>query len=341
MAKYSIVAFVISATSGIKEGTPVEIKPRKSAPQYHHLSLPKQKIMSEEYAFVGAREVKFTVKTYSLDTVIVEGSSDVKDVFSIEAFELREEMIDMCHTIAQKYGGKFELSEEYSIAIVSGYTGDPEQFFDKGDRIAGFLKSEKLLLDEEEVKLTLSKHLKYANEDMTIVDWDGAFIFDPEGDVDFMIGLFQAANFQLLKYRILDKDLDERLEKATKKIKEPRTRFFPLHHHDLASAFREVIKFRVQSIADFELLNREVKLVGDWYSARLYEVIAKKFRLEEWRQIIKDKLESFEDVYTIISENFSISRNQVLELVQIIFFFVLQAGWFALIILELQPFLKK
>ena len=55
---------------------------------------------------------------------------------------------------------------------------------------------------------------------------------------------------------------------------------------------------------------------------------------------MQEKLESLEDIYTIVAENFSVSRHQFLELIQILLFFVLQAGWFALIILEFFYFTK-
>ena len=69
-------------------------------------------------------------------------------------------------------------------------------------------------MDEEEVQATLSSYLKYGKNDITIVDWDGAFIFDSAGDFESNIELFEIANLQLLKLRILDNDLDERLEKT-------------------------------------------------------------------------------------------------------------------------------
>ena len=50
------------------------------------------------------------------------------------------------------------------------------------NKYAAFLKNEEVPLDEEEVRLTLSASLKYGKDDITIVDWDGAFIFDAEGD---------------------------------------------------------------------------------------------------------------------------------------------------------------
>ena len=210
----------------------------------------------------------------------------------------------------------------------------------KKDEIAAFLKSEKQPLDEKEIEYTLSKQIKYAKDDLVIVDWDGAFVFDTVGQIDDIIDLFQTANLQLLRYRTLDSELDERLRKVTKFARVPNTKTMIFNRKELAKAFREVIEVRGQAIADFEAIDRDIKLIGDWYSARLYDLVSKKFKLEEWRKTIQSKLESLEDIYTIVAENFSISRHQLLELIQIILFFVLQIGWFALIILEFFYFTK-
>ena len=78
------------------------------------------------------------------------------------------------------------------------------------------MKSEKRELDENEINYTLSSQLKYAKDDLIIVDWDGAFIFDQHGEFGESIEMLQLANLQLLRYRILDEDLDERLQKASK-----------------------------------------------------------------------------------------------------------------------------
>ena len=86
----------------------------------------------------------------------METSVEVESVFSDEAFELREKLIDDCQKIIKKRGGNFESSEEYAIAVVSGYEGDPEQYLQFASRITSFLKSEKLPLDEHEIKYSLS-----------------------------------------------------------------------------------------------------------------------------------------------------------------------------------------
>ena len=171
-----------------------------------------------------------------------------------------------------------------------------------------------------------------------MVDWDGVFFFDPDGEFEETVELLELANYQLLRYRISDYDLDERLKKASRLTQRGLGKWF--RTKEVAQAFQEVIKIRSESISQFESLERDIKLIGDWYSARLYDLLSKKFRLEEWRKKIQDKLDSLEDVYSIVSENLGVSRMQVLELIQIGAFFVLQIGWFALIILEFWYFTR-
>lgn len=340
--KAKIVSFVLSETPRAKRGSAQEVKTAQSAPQYVETAVPKQSLIKEEKLEVSGKEVVFLVKSYKPDVLLVEASAEVDDIFSPAAFDLRSDLIDKCHEIIKKQGGKDEFTEEYSIAAVSDYSGDPEQFLKQyPQQIASFLKSEKVLLDENEIKYTLASQMKYTRNDLIIVDWDGAFIFYPEGDFGPIIDLFELANLQLLRYRMLDNDLVERLKKAYKLIQEtPKAKRLQFSTKELKNAYQEVIKVRSQSMAAFEALEREIKLIGDWYSARLYELASKKFRLDEWRRSIREKLESLEDVYDIVSENFSVTRHQLLETIQMIGFFILQAGWFALIILEIIYFTR-
>ncbi|MDP3901915.1 MAG: hypothetical protein Q8Q37_03030 [bacterium] len=340
--KYKIAAFVIAGVNRPKKGDKiVEAKAAQSAPQYYEL--PKQFAVSETSLKIGGNDVKFLVRSYAPDILLAETVVETDDVFSQETFKLREELIDACHKILKDRGSRPEMSEEYALAIVYDYQGDPERFLsaDKKAAIASFLKSEKMTLAENEIEYTLSKQLKYAKDDLIIVDWDGSFIFDPVGDVESAIDLFQTANLQLLRYRILDSELDNRLKKVARlSSSKTEKKLFFFGQKELANSFQEIIKIRTQSITEFESFERDIKLIGDWYLARLYDLIAKKFKLEEWRSVIRNKFESLEDIYNIVSEKFSLSRNERLEFIQIAVFFVLQLGWFVLIILEFMFYLK-
>jgi len=325
-----LVVFVIGRTVQNLETTEVvDVKTLKSAPSYPDV-VPKQKIIRLEKRACDGVEVDVLVKAYLPDVVVVEASRFVGEILSETTLDFKRSLIGTCRTILQDFRCDSSYDEEYSVYCISGYSGDPEVYLAQyGEKMAALLKNERIPLDEEEVQITLSSCLKYGKDDLTIVDWDGAFIFDSAGDFQSNIELFEIANLQLLKSRILDHQLDERLERTLRIIQAPRQ--FPLINAGMVRrAVKEIIEIRTQSI--LESVERNINLIGDWYSARLYSLIAKKFHLDEWKANIAEKLETLEDAYTMATENFSASYRQRLEL-------LLLAGWFVLLLLYVADFL--
>src|SRR4030065_73753 len=146
--------------------------------------------------------------------VFLVGKTDM-NLAASEVVEIKRDLISECRKILGEFNCNREFDEEYSVYCISSYSGDPEVYLSLyGDKIAAFLKNERVILDEEEVKATLSYYLKYGKDDITVVDWDGAFIFDPTGDFHSNIELFEIANLQLLKSRLLDATQDDRLTKT-------------------------------------------------------------------------------------------------------------------------------
>ena len=327
-----LVVFLIGQTDlNLAAAEVVEIKAVKSAPSYLDV-IPKQKIIKIEKRDVEGVDVSFLVKAYLPDVVVVEASLDMDDILSDATLEFKRSLIGECRKILEEFGCDPQFDEEYSVYCISGYSGDPEVYLSLyGDTIAEFLKNERIPLDEEEVKATLSSYLKYGKDDITIVDWDGAFIFDSIGDFDSNIELFEIANLQLLKSRILDHDLDERLEK-TLRLMGVSKRLPVIRSGEVRRIVKEIIEIRTQSILESEAVERNIKLIGDWYSAKLYSLISKKFHLDSWKTEIKEKLDTLEDVYTMATENFSVSYRATLE-------FIILGGWFVLLILYVVEFL--
>ena len=326
-----LVVFLIGQTEqNLETSEVVEIKTIKSKPSYPDV-IPKQKIIRVEKHQVDGFEVNFLVKTYLPDVVVVEASLHMDDLLSDAILEFKRSLINECRKVLADFGCNPRFDEEYSVYCISGYSGDPEVYLSiYGDKIAEFLKNERIALDEEEVQSTLSSYLKYGKDDITIVEWDGAFIFDANGDFESNIELFEIANLQLLKSRMLDYDLDERLEKTLRLMGVPRG--IPvIRSGEVRKVVKEIIEIRTQSILESEAVERNIKLIGDWYSAKLYSLIAKKFHLDSWKSEIKEKLDTLEDVYTMATENFSVSYRATLE-------FIILGGWFVLLILYVFEF---
>ncbi len=328
----TLVVFMIGRTCMNLEATGVvETRTVRSAPSYPDV-IPKQKVIKQEERSVDDRKVGFLVKAYLPDVLVVEASVDVNSILADTTLELKRKLVTECRKVLAEFTCNKEFDEEYSVYCISGYHGDPEVYLSLyGDKIVAFLKNENEPLDEEEVSATLASYLKYGKDDITIVDWDGAFIFDAAGDFMSNIELFEIANLQLLRSRILADDLDRRLEKTLNLLRTPKT--LPLiRSRDIRKVLKEIIEIRTQSILESETIEHNIKLIGDWYSARLYSLIARKYHLDEWAKDIKEKLDMLEDVYTMATENFSISYRATIE-------FVILAGWFVLLILYVAEFI--
>jgi hypothetical protein len=327
-----LVVFLFGETGmNLDASEVVESKTLKSGPSYPDV-IPKQKVIKVDKRRVDSLEVGFIVKAYLPDVVVVEASLNMDDILSDTTLELKRSLIAVCRSILGEFGCDPKFDEEYSVYCISGYSGDPEVYLSLyGDKIAAFLKNEKIALDEEEVRATLSTYLKYGKDDITIVDWDGAFIFDSSGDFESNIELFEIANLQLLKSRILDYDLDERLEK-TLRLMNVSKRLPLISSGEVRRVVKEIIAIRTQSILESEAVERNIKLIGDWYSAKLYSLISRKYHLDNWKTEIKEKLDTLEDIYTMATENFSVSYRATLE-------FVILGGWFVLLLLYVGEFL--
>jgi hypothetical protein len=327
-----LVVFLFGETAmNLEASEVVESKTMKSGPSYPDV-IPRQKIIKVERRPVDGLTVDFIVKAYLPDVVVVEATLDMDSILSDTTLELKRRLISECRKILGQFGCDPKFDEEYSVYCISAYSGDPEVYLSLyGDTIAAFLKNERIALDEEVVNATLSAYLKYGKDDITIVDWDGAFIFDSSADFDSNIELFEIANLQLLKSRILDYDLDERLEKTLRLVQAPK-KLPVIRSAEVRRVVREIIEIRTQSILESEAVERNIKLIGDWYSAKLYTLISKKFHLDSWKAEIKEKLDTLEDVYTMATENFSVSYRATIE-------FVILGGWFILLLLYVGEFL--
>jgi hypothetical protein len=313
----------------------------KSSPVYYKTAVPRQVIVGQEKFNIGDKEVTFHLRGYQPDVLLIQTTIEVEDIFHKEGISaLEKQSYAHSYRILKEYGGDTLFSEEYSVFAVSNYRGDPDQFLKHRDVIVSLLKSEIGDLDPQEVEYALGSKIKYSNNDLSIIDWDGAFLFDPEGDIEEDLELLTLANLQLLRHRILDHQLDGRLARMAELVHNIPVSGLQLRGKDIAQRMKETMEIRMVSISELQRLERDIKLIGDWYSARFYELAAAKFKIDEWRKTIRSKLESLEDTYSLIIGNFTVSVKHRAEWAQIIAFFILQIGWAILLVIELVRLIR-
>lgn len=222
------------------------------------------------------------------------------------------------------------LFEEYVILLLTKTSPTPDKFIDKyAVQIGRFIRSQREVLDQPELEQILSSRIRYSTQDLTLVDWEGGIIIAANGDFQSDIELFKVGNYQLLRYRMLDKSVDDMLDNINESFFINKRRPRPTR-----GAIRDIVQHRLEVMLDFERTEQNLLLIGDWYTAKLYNAIRDEYYLEEWKNAIRDKLDNLEGVVQTIKDNLSISWENLMDRVQLALWILLLLGYLYLYFLD-------
>jgi len=192
---------------------------------------------------------------------------------------------------------------------------DLERLYETHRReLAQILRAELEPLSEEEVREALDARAAYGPDDMTIVDWNAAFVVDSEGDD--VIAVLEFANVELLEMRFLDRRLDRALDEAYEQLSRRRRGARLLGYS--AADLERVAELQVDNALVFEGVNNTLKLLGDQYLARIHRLANRRFHIEEWDASIMRKLQTLESIYEKMSDQAATRRLELLEWIIIV-----------------------
>jgi hypothetical protein len=211
------------------------------------------------------------------------------------------------------------LVEDYLVVDVERLEPrmDAERLLrEQSDALANILLGENGSLSQSEVEETLRTRFSYYTDDLTIVQWDTAFVYDRRESSDAIQDILEFANSQLLELRTYDARLDRELDSiyATQPGQRSRS-LLGRREADLAGDVRYLI-------ADvLELIDRSsnaLKVVGDAYYARIYRAAAVRLGLADWQRQIDSKLASVRDIYGFFIDQARNRRDEFLEFIVIL-----------------------
>src|ERR1700690_1254943 len=107
------------------------------------------------------------------------------------------------------------LSEDYFIFHVREIAGSPsasELCAAQGGRIAQIVRGETAQLSEGERNEILQSRISYYPNDLAVIGWNAAFLYDSASGAETAIQLLEYANSQLLEFRHYDELLSRELE---------------------------------------------------------------------------------------------------------------------------------
>ena len=185
--------------------------------------------------------------------------------------------------------------------------------------LARTLRFETADLSRAQVDEALSQAISYYDNDLALVDWNAAIIYDR--DYEDTANVLELINVELLEARYIDQQLDKKINDygalARSRIEWP----IPLRA-PYKQAIQELAELRVESALVNERVENALKLIGDLYLARLHSAAAGRFYLHEWDRIISRKLEIISDFYQVLNDRVHTAQSQTLELVVVILIMV-------------------
>lgn len=221
--------------------------------------------------------------------------------------------------------------EEYTIIHLQEDMVNPDHFVDQhAANFAQLLRNLDKPLEKREVAKTLSTRIRYSLKDVTIIDWNGAILITDDGDISSDIDIFKVGNYQLLRYRLLDKFIDQSLEKLQEVIHKKRFTVTPWKNEIMF----QILNKRLEIILDYEKINQELLQIGDWYSAEMYRAIVEELYIDDWRETVSTKLDSLGSIHEIVSQNLSFSWARLLDFIQMFGWLILLVGYFVLFYLD-------
>ena len=223
------------------------------------------------------------------------------------------------------------LYEEYSILLVQNAKPTPDKWLEKNAvALATFIRSQKDTLDTAEIEEILMSRTHYSSKEVTVVDWEGAIIIAPNADYQSDIALLKIGNYQLIRYRMLDKSIEIMLDKISETFFQNKKRPRPTR-----GMLRQIAEHKLEMMLSFERAEQNMLLIGDWYTADLYEAIHDQFYLKDWKENVKSKLDSLENIVQTIKDNFSLSLESIWPRIEMFAWMIMVIAYMYLTLVDL------
>jgi len=205
------------------------------------------------------------------------------------------------------------LSEDYFIFHVRESSGAPsaaELIGAHGARIAQIVRGENAQLSDGERNEILQSKISYYPNDLAVIGWNAAFIYDSAAGADTAIQLLEYANSQLLEFRHYDEFLTRELENVYASL-DKGTGWLARWRLARDATKLHTVLLDVDELT--EHADNAIKFLSDMFSARLYKLAASKVGVPDYKDLVTQKVRTAEELYHFMVDQFNQSRAFVLE----------------------------
>jgi len=211
-------------------------------------------------------------------------------------------------------------AESYAVVFVESFRGSPtaDEVLDRAD-LARLLLGETTVpeLSAAERADVTRRHFSYGVRDLVVVDWNAAFVYEPSGSEDIP-GILEIANAQLLELRYYDEMLDKSLVRVNDTLKRERRRIGSFFRSPYPSLARQVQLTLLEMSEFIERVENSLKVIGDFYLAKVYESAVEQLRIPAWKAAVTRKQQMLGDVYGWLKGEVDTARSLTLEVMVVL-----------------------
>jgi hypothetical protein len=210
------------------------------------------------------------------------------------------------------------VQEDYLIGVVHGFDQKPTamELRDRVDLVP-LLSGEQRPLSDAARRDLLRQHFSYYTDDLVVLTWDRAFIYEPRADSD-VLDVLEVANAQLLEMRYYDELLDDELPRMYDLVAKARRARTLLASRRFGNLARRLHTLVAEVTELTERVDNALQVTEDVYLARIYTAALELFRVPTVNAAVNRKLAIIRDTYSALYDESLASRTELMELLIIV-----------------------
>src|SRR5580658_291954 len=218
------------------------------------------------------------------------------------------------------------LDEDYLIVDVEsakhrdGHSATAAELLDScSDQIAKLVRGEVVSLSTAERDEIVRSALSYYPDDLVVVGWAAALVYDKPEATPAVIEILEYANTQLLEFRYYDDLLTSLLSRVYSSLE---------GHESFWSRWRlsrragRLNRIRLDIMDLVERTEYAVKFISDTYYARVYNVCSARIGVNDYEALVEDKLGTAGELYEFMVAEFNERRMFAVEVVVTVLVFL-------------------